>query len=230
MVNGDSAAAGFSGTDRGRFAAVVETLRPSGVTAEIAAAQFAEAHAIIGGRAIIDAAREFASRHRLDLPPVTVADAVAAFISDRVKSGASTRYVGDLRSRLLHGFAASNAVTLGDLHRTGSAPGLKPNRAMWAMPVSGNVFGMRIRSCHRVSGEPGLALERLGIAELEFLGHRVVVHRSILRHVASHWILRSADHRIIRFEMIPFEAALRMKERYASAKPTAPDERACWFG
>jgi integrase len=115
LVNGDTTAAGFSGTDRARFAAVVETLRPTGVTAEIAAAQFAEAHAILGGRSIIDAAREFASRHRLDLPAVAVADAVAAFIADRVKAGASTRYVGDLRSRLLHGFAASNAVNLGDV-------------------------------------------------------------------------------------------------------------------
>jgi len=82
---------------------------------EVAAAQFAEAHAILGGRFIVDAARDFAHQHRLDLPDVPVADAVAAFVEDRVKAGASKRYLQDLRTRLVHGFAAANVVNLGDL-------------------------------------------------------------------------------------------------------------------
>ncbi len=44
-----------------------------------------------------------------------MADAVAAFVEDRVKAGASKRYLQDLRTRLVHGFAAANVMNLGDL-------------------------------------------------------------------------------------------------------------------
>lgn len=115
FLRGDAEAAGFSGADRARFAAVLEAIRPTGIPVEVAVAQFAEAHAILGGRSIVDAARDFARRHRLDLPAVSVADAVAAFVEDRAKAGASKRYLQDLRTRLVHGFAAANEVTLGDL-------------------------------------------------------------------------------------------------------------------
>ncbi|MGE3308466.1 MAG: tyrosine-type recombinase/integrase [Limisphaerales bacterium] len=115
FLRGDTEAAGFTGADRARFAAVLETVRPTGIPVEVAVAQFAEAHAILGGRSVVDAARDFARRHRLDLPAVPVADAVAAFVEDRAKAGASKRYLQDLRTRLVHGFASANGVNLGDL-------------------------------------------------------------------------------------------------------------------
>ena len=64
---------------------------------------------------MVDAAREYARRHRTDLPAVAVADAVTSFIEDRTKAKASARYLSDLRSRLSRGFAAKNIVNLGDL-------------------------------------------------------------------------------------------------------------------
>lgn len=91
FLRGDTEAAGFTGTDRARFAAILEAARPTGVSPEVAIAQFAEAHTILRGRSVVDAAREFAHRHRLDLPVVSVQDAVTAFIQDRTKSGASNR-------------------------------------------------------------------------------------------------------------------------------------------
>lgn len=55
----------------------MQLLEPTGVPLEVAVAQFAEAHAILQGRSLVDAARDYARRHRLDLPAVLVADAVA---------------------------------------------------------------------------------------------------------------------------------------------------------
>jgi integrase len=115
LQNGDTEAAGFTGAERARFVAILEALRPTGVPAEVAAAQYAEAHGILKGRSVVDAAREYARRHRTDLPAVTVSDAVAEFIQDRTKAKASARYLSDLRSRLSRGFAAKNVVNLGDL-------------------------------------------------------------------------------------------------------------------
>lgn len=116
FLRGDAEAAAFTGSDRARFNAILEALRPTGVPAEVAAAQFAEAHTILGGRSVVDAARDFARRHRLDLPAVPVAEAVGAFVADRATAGASKRYLQDLRTRLVHGFAAGNVVGLGDLN------------------------------------------------------------------------------------------------------------------
>lgn len=115
LLRGDATAAGFTGTERARFAAILDLLGSTGVSAEIAAAQFAEAHRILGGRSVVDAAREFARRHRLDLPAIPVKTAVTTFIADREKAGASSRYLKDLRSRLLHHFAEDLKVDLGQL-------------------------------------------------------------------------------------------------------------------
>ena len=110
LVNGDVEAAGFTGADRARLQAMVETLRPTGVAPEVAAGEYAKAHAILGGRSILDAARDYARRHRLDLPAVPVEQAIDAFIKDREKAGASVRYLRDLKSRLHYGFAADNRI------------------------------------------------------------------------------------------------------------------------
>ena len=115
LQEGDTAAAGFRGPERARFAAILQTLEPTGLSAEVAAAQFAEAFRILGGRSVIEAAREYALRHRLDLPTVTVPAAVATFLEDRKTAGSSKRYLQDLQTRLVHGFAADNAVNLADL-------------------------------------------------------------------------------------------------------------------
>ncbi len=112
---GDTAAAGFTGPERARFAAILQTLAPTGLRAEVGVAQFAEAFRILGGRSVIEAAREYALRHRLDLPTVTVAVAVGTFIGDRKTAGCSRRYLQDLQTRLAHGFAADNAMNLTDL-------------------------------------------------------------------------------------------------------------------
>jgi hypothetical protein len=111
LQEGDAAAAGFRGAERARFAAILQTLEPTGLSAEVAAAQFAEAFRILGGRSVIEAAWEYALRHRFDLPTVTVPAAVATFLEDRKTAGSSKRYLQDLQTRLVHGFAAAKAKT-----------------------------------------------------------------------------------------------------------------------
>lgn len=119
LSRGEFEAAGFNAADRARFAAIIEAVRPTGIAPEIAAAQFAEAHAILGGRSVLDAARDYARRHCIGLTPVSVVEAVDAFIEERRKAGASSRYLKDLRSRLRLGFAEDNRVNLANLTADG---------------------------------------------------------------------------------------------------------------
>lgn len=142
LQRGDAEAAGFTGSDRARFAAIIEIVRPTGVPVEIAVAQFAEAHTILGGRSIIEAARDFATRHRIDLPPVSVVDAVESFIQDRRTAGASDRYLSDLRSRLRLGFADDHCVNLGDLTPDGIREWLE-RRSTGPRDFNNRVAGLR---------------------------------------------------------------------------------------
>ncbi|MBL9138926.1 MAG: hypothetical protein JNK85_23860 [Verrucomicrobiales bacterium] len=115
LSNRDLEAAQFTGVDRARYSAILEAAKPTGVAPEVAIAIFAEAHQILGGRSIVEAAREFARRHRLDVPSVPVLTAVEAFIEDRRQAGASVRYLADLRSRLRLNLAENLRCHLGQL-------------------------------------------------------------------------------------------------------------------
>jgi hypothetical protein len=108
LAVGDAQGAAFSGEERARFRAIVEAAQPTGFSPEIAVAQFAQAHAILGGRSILDAARDYANRHRVAVPAVPVKAAVEALLEDRARTRASARYISDLRSRLLRKFAKAH--------------------------------------------------------------------------------------------------------------------------
>jgi hypothetical protein len=113
----DAEGAGFNGQDRARYCAILEAAKSTGHSPEVAIAQFAHAHAILGGRSVVEAAREYAGRHRVNLPAVPVATAVESFIDDRTKGGGSPRYLADLRSRLQRNFAEAHACKVADLRR-----------------------------------------------------------------------------------------------------------------
>ncbi len=83
---GDGAALSMSSEDRASFLRARQLLNPSGVSLEVAAGQFAEAHKILGGLSLIDAARLVAKMHSVKKPNITVGEVATELLADRAKS------------------------------------------------------------------------------------------------------------------------------------------------
>lgn len=78
ITTGDASALKLSATDRHAYLRAMDVLNPLGVTLTKAAEGYAEAHLMLGGRAsIAEACRDWLKRNAVELPRVTVADAVA---------------------------------------------------------------------------------------------------------------------------------------------------------
>ncbi len=100
MANLEGAVLTLRSRDRESYVRALETLKPAGVELDVAVAQFAEAHARLGGRSIAEAVSFFVAKNPTKLPPFPVADAVAAMLKAKEADGASPAYLKDLRSRL----------------------------------------------------------------------------------------------------------------------------------
>lgn len=77
-----------------------ELLAPIGTPIEIAAAEYAQAKQMLGQVAILDAIRDYLTRHPADLPAKTVREVVDELTQIKEQDGKSARYTDDLKSRL----------------------------------------------------------------------------------------------------------------------------------
>lgn len=100
LAQGDIEATKLTGQDRQLYVAAVEAIRPTGISLDIAAREFAEAFKILGHDAIIEAARYYRKNIDTDLPDVTVTDAVARFSEAKASEGMSRLYLKDIRVML----------------------------------------------------------------------------------------------------------------------------------
>ena len=84
--------------DRLAYVHAVEELKPTGVALEVAAREYAAMWKILGGKAApVEAAREFARRHLVDLPDKMLPDAVSEMLDAKERDGASVVYMKALR-------------------------------------------------------------------------------------------------------------------------------------
>ena len=97
LAQGDLEALRLTGRDKQLYVAACEALRPTGISLDVAAREFARAFEILGGDAIMDAARHYARTVQNGLPEMTVADAVQKLLAAKQGEGISTRYAKDIR-------------------------------------------------------------------------------------------------------------------------------------
>lgn len=100
LAAGEVVAAGLGAADRASLGRALELLRPTGVALEIACATFSEAHRLLGGNRVLEAARDYARRHPAKLPKKPVDEAVNQYVEAKQADGVGDRYLDDIRSRL----------------------------------------------------------------------------------------------------------------------------------
>jgi integrase len=135
VATGETTAATMRNSEAASYGRAVQLLEPTGLSLEMAAANYAKAFEILGGDYIIEAAK-FYALHRADqITRRTVAQVVAELIEARENAGKSDRYLADLRARLTR-FANDFAVDIstvtgpdvqGWLNRLKGAPQTKKN-------------------------------------------------------------------------------------------------------
>ena len=114
LSTGDAQAATMRNSEAASYGRAVELLRPTGASLEIAAASYAKSFEILGGDAVIEAAK-FYARHRADqVTRKRVAEVVDELIAAKEGRGKSARYLGDLRARLTR-FAEAFAVDISSI-------------------------------------------------------------------------------------------------------------------
>ena len=86
--------------DRLSYVRAIEALKPTGVSLEMAAMQFAEAHKILEGRSVVEAARYSAKKNPIWLPKKLVPEVVTEMIEAKTADGMSKYYTSDLKWRL----------------------------------------------------------------------------------------------------------------------------------
>jgi len=99
LSRGDAYAASMTAKDRASYVRAVEIVAPDSL--EVAAARYAEVVEVLGdSQLLLQAAREFARRHKVAVAPLKTSEAVSEFLKAKESKGASKRYLGDLRARL----------------------------------------------------------------------------------------------------------------------------------
>src|SRR2546429_4486230 len=96
LSKGDIQAISLTNEDRLVYLRAVDSVKPTGLALDIAAAQFAEAHKRLGGRSPLDAVDFFTKRNPSKLPSKTVAEAVTAPKAAKKLAGGSDIYLKDL--------------------------------------------------------------------------------------------------------------------------------------
>ena len=110
LASGKATVASLSNAQAASLGRATELLRPTGVSLELAAADYARAFELVGN-AVVEAAKFYKARRIDQLARRTVAEATAEFIENRKARGASRRYLEDLSSKL-NRFAEAYAVDI----------------------------------------------------------------------------------------------------------------------
>ena len=90
----------LTGEDRLSYVRALAALKPTGVSIEMAALHFAEAHRILKGASLVHAAEFYMKHHSDNFPKKTVAEVVDEFVETKEVDGVSDVYLKDLRGRL----------------------------------------------------------------------------------------------------------------------------------
>ena len=86
--------------DRLAYIRAIEALKPTGVPLEMVAMQFAEAHTLLEGGSLLEAARFYLKQNPHRLPKKLVPDIVAEMVKAKEADKMSVVYVKDLKGRL----------------------------------------------------------------------------------------------------------------------------------
>ena len=100
LAQGEVEALKLTGADRQIFVSAVEALKTTGVSLDVAAREFAAAVEILGGNAIVTAARYYRDHVNRTLPTVRVSDAAQQFEEAKRAEGKSRLYLKDIRGML----------------------------------------------------------------------------------------------------------------------------------
>ncbi len=102
IASGKATVTAMGNTDRESFAESKRLLQAmDGKPVHLAVAEFVEAARLLpDGTTLVEAAREYASRHREQLKPRLLGEVVEEFLHRKTKDGASVRYIQTLRSAL----------------------------------------------------------------------------------------------------------------------------------
>ena len=205
--------------DRLSYVRAIEALKPTGVSLEMAAMQFAEAHEILEGRSVVEAARYSAKKNPIWLPKKLVPEVVTEMIEAKTADGMSKYYTSDLKWRLGR-FAEKfpglislvTSAEIGDFLR-----GLKglADEGEKAMPVTGrsrNNFRRAIGTLVNFAVSRGYLVK--GTVEIEDVAQAREENGEIeiFRPEEMAAVLAIADERLIPFLAIGAFAGLRHAE------------------
>lgn len=90
---------------------------------DLVARHYAQAVRILGNDLVIEAAREYARRHPVKLPPIKIADLVTDFLAEKKKQERSDRHLETLKSHCTR-FGAKPCSMM---CRAGTLNGIRPN-------------------------------------------------------------------------------------------------------
>jgi hypothetical protein len=101
LNKGDLEGLKLTGSDKQIYTKACEAIAPSGVPLISVAHEFARAFDILRGANIVEAARYFKKHVDVDLPQVTVAEAVQKFYETKQADEQSDMYLKDIRGLLV---------------------------------------------------------------------------------------------------------------------------------
>lgn len=149
LATGEVVAAGIGARERASFSRALELLKPTGVSLEVATSTFADCLQILGGNRLLEASRDFARRHPVNLPRKSVQEAVEEMIEAKGRAGLARRSLEDLRSRLgqfAEAFDGPLAAATGDRIQTWlDGKGLSPQSTLNFRRVISNFTGFCVR-------------------------------------------------------------------------------------
>ena len=100
LANGELDVLTLRRDDRLTYVRSIEALKPSGVELEVAAKQFAEAHALLKGVPLMDAVRFYVQRQPQACQQRTVAETTTELVQQKRNMGRCEDYIKDMRLRL----------------------------------------------------------------------------------------------------------------------------------
>src|SRR5437667_5587654 len=100
LANREGEVLNLTSGDRVAYLRALEFLQPTGVSIELAAAQFAEAHQKLANRSLSEAVSYFTPHNPTSLPRKTVAEIFKELLAAKTADGASAIYLRDLNFRL----------------------------------------------------------------------------------------------------------------------------------
>jgi integrase len=90
----------LNGDDARHYQQACDTIKPTGLPLHSVAHEFARAFSILGGAHIVEAARYYKKHVDVDLPQITVGEAVEKFSAAKAAEGVSAGYLANIRSLL----------------------------------------------------------------------------------------------------------------------------------